>query len=152
MLSTIIGTAAGVAGSLIGGYKASKQLKKVRRMLGQQERDNRNWYDRRMNQDYTQTAAAQDAIRRTREYADQLLSRAEGSSMVHGNTSESMAAARRQAAQAVGNTTADIAAAGDQTRDAVEQQYIANQKEIQRRKMALWQQQAQNISKASSMI
>lgn len=141
-----------MAGSLFGGYKASKQMKKVRRMLAQQERDNRNWYDRRMNQDYTQTAQAQDAIRHTHEYADQLLSRAEGSAMVHGNTEESMSAARRQAAQAVGNTMADIAAAADQTRDAVEQQYIDNRQDIQRRKMALWQQQAQNISKATSMI
>ena len=148
MIGAIISAAGGLAGSLIGGYKASKQMKKVRRMLNRQEVDNRNWYDRRMNQDYTQTAQAQDAIRRTREYADQLMQRAEGNAMVNGATEESMAAARQQAAQAVGNTMADIAAAGDQTKEAVEQQYLANKDDIQRRKMALLQQRAQNISKA----
>ena len=148
MYGAIISAAGGLAGSLIGGYKASKQMKKVRRMLNRQEVDNRNWYDRRMNQDYTQTAQAQDAIRRTREYADQLMQRAEGNAMVNGATEEAMAAARQQAAQAVGNTMADIAAAGDQTKEAVEQQYLANKDDIQRRKMALLQQQAQNISKA----
>ena len=149
MYGAIISAAGGLAGSLIGGYKASKQMKKVRRMLNRQEVDNRNWYDRRMNQDYTQTAQAQDAIRRTREYADQLMQRAEGNAMVNGATEESMAAARQQAAQAVGNTMADIAAAGDQTKEAVEQQYLANKDDIQRRKMALLQQRAQNISKAA---
>ena len=148
MIGAIISAAGGLAGSLIGGYKASKQMKKVRRMLNRQEVDNRNWYDRRMNQDYTQTAQAQDAIRRTREHADQLMQRAEGNAMVNGATEESMAAARQQAAQAVGNTMADIAAAGDQTKEAVEQQYLANKDDIQRRKMALLQQRAQNISKA----
>ena len=149
MYGAIISAAGGLAGSLIGGYKASKQMKIVRRMLNRQEVDNRNWYDRRMNQDYTQTAQAQDAIRRTREYADQLMQRAEGNAMVNGATEESMAAARQQAAQAVGNTMADIAAAGDQTKEAVEQQYLANKDDIQRRKMALLQQRAQNISKAA---
>ena len=51
MIGAIISAAGGLAGSLIGGYKASKQMKKVRRMLNRQEVDNRNWYDRRMNQD-----------------------------------------------------------------------------------------------------
>ena len=147
MWSAIISAAGGLAGSLIGGHKASREMKKVRRLLGQQERDNRNWYDRRMNQDYTQTAQAQDAIRRTREYADQLMRRAEGNAMVNGATEESMAAARSQAAQSVGNTMADIAAAGDQTKEAVEQQYLANKLDLEQRKMALMQQKAQNISK-----
>ena len=148
MVASIIGAAAGLAGSLLGGYKASKAMKKVRRLMAEQSRDNRNWYDRRMNQDYNQTAEAQDAMRRTREYADQLLRRAEGNRIVNGGTDEALATAQRVATQAVGDTMAGIATAGTQTKDAVEQQYIENRRALQQQKMGYYLQKAREISKA----
>jgi len=150
MIGTIINAAAGVAGSIIGGLKASREMKKVRRLIGQQERDNQNWYDRRVNQDYTQTAAAQDAIRRTRQYADELIRRAEGNSIVNGATQETLAEARRQASQAVGNTIASLAAEGDAIRQATEQQYRRNKRHLIQQRIALHQQKAQNISQAAT--
>lgn len=150
MIGTIINAAAGVAGSIIGGLKASREMKKVRRLIGQQERDNQNWYDRRVNQDYTQTAAAQDAIRRTRQYADELIRRAEGNSIVNGAAQETLAEARRQASQAVGNTMASLAAGGDAIRQATEQQYRRNKRHLTQQRIALHQQKAQNISQAAT--
>ncbi len=150
MIASIIGAAAGLAGSLLGGYKASKAMKKVRRLMSEQNRDNQNWYDRRINQDYSQTAEAQDAMRRTREYADQLMRHAEGNRMVNGGTEEALASAQRQATHAVGDTMAGIAASGTQTKEAVEQQYLENRRALQQQKMGYYLQKAREISKAAS--
>ena len=88
-----------MAGSVFGGYQASKAMRRVRAMLKEQQRDNQNWYDRRMNQDFGQTAEAQDAMRRTREYAEELSRKADGARAVSGGTEESGIAAKAQAAR-----------------------------------------------------
>ncbi len=150
MIGAIISTAAGVAGSLIGGYHASKAMKKVRRMIDRKDQENQTWYDRRMNQDYTQTAQAQDAIRRTREYADELIRRAEGVNVVNGGTQEALMEARRQASKAVGDTMADIASSADQTKKNVEMQYRRNRSNIMQQRQAILKQKAESISRAAS--
>ena len=75
-----------MAGSIFGGYQASKAMKKSRRLLEAQLRDNQNWYDRRMNQDYTQTASSQAAMKRAMEYAEQLNRKADGQAAGNGTT------------------------------------------------------------------
>ena len=75
-----------IAGSIFGGYKASKAMKRARKMLDEQATDNQNWYDRRMNQDFTQTASAQNAMRRAIDYAEQLNRKADGNAAVMGGS------------------------------------------------------------------
>lgn len=152
MLSTLLTTAAGVAGSVFGGYEASKSMHRVRQMLRQQQRDNQNWYDRRMNQDFSQTAEAQEAMRRTREYAEELGRRAEGSLAVSGGTEESQVAAKAAAAKAVGDTQAAIAAGGTQAKEAVEQQYLRNREALRNVETELEKQKAKEIAKAATQI
>ena len=43
MVGSIIGAAASLAGTIFGGYQASKAMKKSRRLLEAQLRDNQNW-------------------------------------------------------------------------------------------------------------
>ena len=88
MVGSIIGAAASLAGSIFGGYQASKAMKKSRRLLEAQLRDNQNWYDRRMSQDYTQTASSQAAMKRAMEYAEQLNRKADGQAAVNGTTTD----------------------------------------------------------------
>ena len=152
MLSTLLTTVGGVAGSVFGGYAASKSMRRVRQLLRGQQRDNQNWYDRRMNQDFGQTAEAQEAMRRTREYAEDLGRRAEGTRAVSGGTEETGIAAKAEAAKMVGDTAATIAAGGTQSKEAVEQQYHRNRQAILNAETELEKQKAKEIAKAASAI
>ena len=137
-----------MAGSVFGGYQASKAMRRVRAMLKEQQRDNQNWYDRRMNQDFGQSAEAQDAMRRTREYAEELSRKADGARAVSGGTEESGIAAKAQAAKIVGDTAATIAASGTQAKDTIEQQYLANRQTIKSTETELEKEKAREIAKA----
>ncbi len=137
-----------MAGSVFGGYQASKAMRRVRAMLKEQQRDNQNWYDRRMNQDFGQTAEAQDAMRRTREYAEELSRKADGARAVSGGTEESGIAAKAQAAKIVGDTAATIAASGTQAKDTIEQQYLANRQTLKSTETELEKEKAREIAKA----
>ena len=148
MITTLLSTAGKLAGSVFGGYQASKAMRRVRAMLKEQQRDNQNWYDRRMNQDFGQSAEAQDAMRRTREYAEELSRKADGARAVSGGTEESGIAAKAQAAKIVGDTAATIAASGTQAKDTIEQQYLANRQTIKSTETELEKEKAREIAKA----
>ena len=148
MITTLLSTAGKMAGSVFGGYQASKAMRRVRAMLKEQQRDNQNWYDRRMNQDFGQSAEAQDAMRRTREYAEELSRKADGARAVSGGTEESGIAAKAQAAKIVGDTAATIAASGTQAKDTIEQQYLANRQTIKSTETELEKEKAREIAKA----
>ena len=148
MITTLLSTAGKLAGSVFGGYQASKAMRRVRAMLKEQQRDNQNWYDRRMNQDFGQTAEAQDAMRRTREYAEELSRKADGTRAVSGGTEESGIAAKAQAAKMVGDTAATIAAGGTQAKDTIEQQYLANRQTLKSTETKLEKEKTREIAKA----
>ena len=152
MLSTLLTTAAGVAGSIFGGYEASKSMRRVRQLLKAQERDNENWYARRMNQNFGQTAEAQDAMRRTREYAEELGKQADGIRAVNGGTEEAGIAAKAEAAKMLGDTAAAIAANGTLTKDTIEQQYLRNRQAMKNAEAELEKQKAREIVKAARNI
>ena len=152
MLSTLLTTAAGVVGSIFGGYEASKSMRRVRQLLKAQERDNENWYARRMNQNFGQTAEAQDAMRRTREYAEELGKQADGIRAVNGGTEEAGIATKAEAAKMLGNTAAAIAANGTQAKDTIEQQYLRNRQAMKNAEAELEKQKAREIVKAAGSI
>ena len=137
-----------MAGSVFGGYQASKAMRRVRAMLKEQQRDNQNWYDRRMSQDYTQTASSQAAMKRAMEYAEQLNRKADGQAAVNGTTDLRPAAEREQANQLMEHTLTNIAASGNAAKEAIEQQYLENKDELTQKRRNLYERKAQEISKA----
>lgn len=46
----LIGSAIGAVGSIFGGIKASKAMKKAKRNVEAQRQKNQDWYDRRYNE------------------------------------------------------------------------------------------------------
>ena len=148
MVGSIIGAAASLAGTIFGGYQASKAMKKSRRLLEAQLRDNQNWYDRRMSQDYTQTASSQAAMKRAMEYAEQLNRKADGQAAVNGTTDLRPAAEREQANQLMEHTLTNIAASGNAAKEVIEQQYLENKDELTQKRRNLYERKAQEISKA----
>lgn len=153
MLLGAIGAGLGIAGSIgpaiFGGSKASKAAKQANKLIEQQQKDNQAWYDRRYNEDYSQTAEAQNLMNYAREQAEKLFRRAEGAAAVTGATEESVARAKRDANEMLSQTASNIAAQGTARKDAIEQQYLNTKNGLTQQQVANLQQKAQNISAAA---
>ena len=131
MIGSLIGGALGLAGSIYGGIKASEAVKNVKGNIEQQQADNQAWYDRRYNEDYTQSATAQNILRQNAEEYKRRNAAAAGMAAVGGGTEESVAATKEANAKALADATANIAAAGDARKDRIEQQYMQNKRGLQ---------------------
>ncbi|MDD5838679.1 MAG: hypothetical protein PUC94_01310 [Bacteroidales bacterium] len=124
MIGSIIGAGLSAVGSIFGGISASKAMKKVKKNLEAQKQANRDWYDRRYNEDATQRADAQRILSLTEESIRNRNRQAAGAQAVMGGTEESVAASKAANSQALANATAQIAANGDNRKDMVEQTYL----------------------------
>ena len=113
----LIGSALGAVGSIFGGISASKAMQKAKQNVKQQARKNQDWYDRRYNED------AENIRNRNRQAA--------GTQAVMGGTEESVAAAKAANNQALADATAQIAVNGERRKDAIEQQYLERDAELQ---------------------
>lgn len=155
LLSAIgaIGAGLGIAGSvgsaIFGGSKASKAANQANKLIEQQQTDNQKWYDRRYNEDYSQTAEAQNLMNFARNEAEKQFRRAEGAAAVAGGTEESVARAKRDANEMLSQTASNIAAQGTARKDAIEQQYLNTKNSLTQQQVQNLQQKAQNISAAA---
>ena len=153
MLLGAIGAGLGIAGSvgsaIFGGSKASKAANQANKLIEQQQKDNQAWFDRRYNEDYSQTAEAQNLMNFARQEAEKQFRRAEGAAAVTGATDESVARAKQSANEMLSQTASNIAAQGTARKDAVEQQYLNTKSSLTEQQVANLQQKAQNISAAA---
>lgn len=126
----LIGSALGAVGSIFGGISASKAMKKAKKNVQNQLKENQDWYDRRYNEDATQRADAQRVLSLTEESIKNRNKAAAGTQAVMGGTEESTAAAKAANNQALADATAQIAVSGEQRKDAIEQQYMENKQDL----------------------
>ena len=141
--------AAGLASSLYGGYKSSQEAKKAERRQRAKEAADRAWYTRRYNEDYLDTAAGQNLVRRAKDYAQQNWKRAAGAQAVTGGTDAATQMAKDAGNKMVGDTLANIAAT-DQSRKAdVDRIQRANENQYAQMDMARHMNQANNITAAA---
>lgn len=125
-----IGSAIQGLGSIFGGLAASKAMKKAKQNLENQREMNRNWYDRRYNEDATQRADAQRILAQTEEMIKNRNKAASGTAAVMGGTEESVAATKAANANAIANATAQIDANAVARKDDVESTYLNNDAKI----------------------
>lgn len=147
-LGSLIGGAMKIGGSIFGGIKASQAMKQVQKNLEQQQRENQDWYDRRYNEDATQRADAQRMIAMTNEAIKQRNKAAAGTAAVMGGTEESLAATKAANASALADTAANIAIAGANRKDQIENQYMTKKDSINDKLNNLQTQKANNIINA----
>jgi hypothetical protein len=124
MIGSLIGAGLGIAGSIIGGIKASQAMKKARQGVESQRQKNQDWYDRRYNEDATQRASAQAILTRTEEAIKNRNRAAAGRAAVTGASEESVAAEKQANADAIAQATSKIAEDGDARKDKIEQTYL----------------------------
>ena len=144
----LIGSGIGAAGAVFGGISASKAIKKQQRNIEDQRKKNQDWYDQRYNEDATQRADAQRVLSQTQDMLKRQTDAAEGSAAVGGGTDESVAQAKAQANDTLGNVMSNINSAADARKDEIEQTYQANDNAYMEQLNNLEQKKAENISQA----
>lgn len=151
MLAATIASAAAALGSAIyGGIKSSQANNRARRLLQNQQNENKAWYDTRMSEDYTQRADVQAAIQRQRELLNEQYQRAKATNVVAGGTDESLALQKEAANKAVAQTMTDVAAQSAAYKDNVERQYRAQDYALNQQQVINQQQQAAQTAQAAS--
>lgn len=130
ILGSAIGGAIGIGAGIFGGISASKAMKKVKRNLEGQMKENQSWYSRRYNEDATQRADAQRILSMTNESIRQRNQQAAGVQAVMGGTEESVAAAKAANNQALAEATSQIAVAGERRKDQIESQFMQKKAEL----------------------
>lgn len=144
----VIGSAIGAAGSIFGGIKASKAMKKAKRNVEAQRQKNQDWYDRRYNEDATQRADAQRILTQTEESIKQRNKAAAGSAAVMGGTDESVAAVKEANNKTLADVTSQIAADAETRKDNIEATYLQNDNALAEQINAIEQGKAQAIGQA----
>lgn len=130
IFGSAIGGALGIGGAIFGGISASKAMKRAKKMVEEQKKENQDWYDRRYNEDSTQRADAQRILTQTNEAIRQRNQAAAGSAAVMGGTEESVAATKAANAQAIADATSQIAVNGERRKDQIESQYMQTKADL----------------------
>lgn len=150
LISSILGGVGALGSAIYGAVKSSQANKRARQLIQDQRDENRRWYNTKMNQDYTMRTDVQNAINKQRELLDEQYKRAKATNVVGGGSDESLALQKEAANKSLADTTADIAAAGANYKDQVEQQYRANDAALNQQQAQSYQQQAAQTAQAAS--
>ena len=148
IIGSAIGGALGIGASIFGGISASKAMKKVKKNLEGQMKENQDWYDRRYNEDATQRADAQRILTMTEESIKNRNRQAAGAQAVMGGTEESVAATKAANNQALADATSQIAVNAEARKDQIEQTYQQKDAQINDALNNLEINKAQAISSA----
>jgi len=118
-----ISLATSIGNAIFGSSSARKQRREQLKELHRQKENNRNWRDRRYNEDATQRADAQRMLRRTNEGIKKRTQAAYGRKAVVGGTDASMATTQRENAKAVGDALGDIVVNAESRKDDIDKDF-----------------------------
>ena len=93
--------------------------------LSQREADNKSWYNANALADYTNRSDVQNLIRILRENLNKQNKATANSAVVTGATPEAQAVAKEQSNKVIADTYANIGALGQQYKDRITDQYLA---------------------------
>lgn len=148
-IGALIGAVGGLASSLIGGAASSSAAEAAERRQRQQEAKENAWYTRRYNEDYIDTAAGQNLVRRAKEFAKSQWKKASGAQAVAGGTDASVAMAKEAGNRMMGDTIADIATADLNRKQRVDEQHRAAEQQFAQNDINREMQRANNIKEAA---
>lgn len=143
-----ISAGAAIGSTVYGGITASKNARKQRREIEKRKRNNKNWFDRLYNEDYTQRADAQRLLTMTEERIKQRNKDAAGTAAVMGGTPELTAANNEANSKEIADVTSAIAAAGAERKDKIESEYRSREDAAEDLLMQMRQQKDANTSAA----
>ena len=148
-IGAAIGAIGGIASSLIGGSAASDAAKEARRERERAEAKENAWYNRRYYENYLDTAAGQNLVRRAENIYKRGLKQAVGAAKVAGGTDASVAMAKEALNKGVGDTIANIAATDSDRKAQVDNIHMRNEQNFAQQRQTEQMQRAQNITNAA---
>lgn len=148
-IGTAIGVVGGIASSLFGGGAASAAARAAENRQRRQEAKENAWYNRRYNEDYLDTAAGQNLVRRAKEYAKENWRKAAGAQAVAGGTEAATQMAKDAGNKMVGDTFANIAATDQMRKAQVDNMHRQAEQNFAQMDMNRELQRAQNITSAA---
>ena len=141
--------ASSLASSVIGGFQASKAAKEAERKQRDMEARENAWYLRNYNQNYLDTAAGQNLVRRAKEFAKENWRKAAGAQAVAGGTDAATAMAKEAGNKMMGETLSNVAAADLERKNQVDNIHMKNQQNFGQMDMAREKGRAQNVTNAA---
>lgn len=148
-IAAAAGAAVSLASSLIGGAAASKAEEAAKRRQRRMESEEEAWYNRRYNEDYADTSAGQNLLRRARDFRDENVRRAEGARAVAGGTDAAVAQAKEAGNRMMGETVANIAATDQQRKVQADNAHRNARMEFAQMDMDREHRRAANITNAA---
>jgi len=148
-IATAIGVVGGLASSLLGGSAASRAAREAENRQRRQEAKEDAWYNRRYNEDYVDTAAGQNLVRRAKEYARNQWRKAAGSQAVAGGTDAAAQMAKDAGNKMMGDTIANIAATDQHRQASADTLHRQAEAQFAQQDMNRELQRAQNITNAA---
>lgn len=122
---TIAGLVGGLLSAGYGAWKQSKAAKEEQKANSQLKAAQQAWYDRNYYQDYLNTVEAQNALKRVRNAWDERVREARARQVISGGTPAQLAAVQEAGAEAMGEAVGNLAAQGQQNRQAIDAQKLA---------------------------
>lgn len=138
--------AASLVTSVAGGIASRNRARRGRRAVNASKREEEAWYNRRYNEDYADTKAGQNLIRKAKDFARQQVKRAEGHAAVAGATDAQVQMMKDSTNKMVGDTIANIGAADQERKARVDDMHRKSQMGFAQEEAAYHAQQAQNIA------
>lgn len=148
-VATAIGAGAGLLSSVIGGSQAARAARRAERRQREWEAREGAWYNRRYNEDYVDTAAGQNLVRRAKEYAKDQWKKAAGAQAVSGGTEAATQMAKDAGNKMVGDTIANIAATDQQRKAQIDSMHRQQEANFAQMDMNRELNRAQNITQAA---
>jgi hypothetical protein len=148
-VAAAIGAAAGIAPIIFGGVSAAHVAEEARKERRQAESKEHAWYNRRYYEDYLDTAAGQNLVRRAKDFAKENWRKAAGAKAVAGGTDAATAMAKESGNKMMGDTIANIAAADSQRKAQIDNMHMQNEQRFAQQRQAEQMQRAQNITNAA---
>lgn len=149
-VAAAIGAGAGILSSLYGGAKAGAAARKAQGYLNASEADEQAWYDKTYNQNYADTAAGQNLLRKANDFAEQNWKRAEGAARVAGGTETAAARAKEAGNKMMGDTVATIASNDTSRKDSIDMAHRQRKQQTTGMRMDIENNRAAQITQAAS--
>lgn len=120
----LLGTIIKGGASIWGGSKQAEEMQAAENIAINGAKALQANYDRRSNANYTQRGDAQRMFTLTKEILKDRSLAADRTAAVMGGENERAARIRQEGVEALGNTAADIAAAGAKYKDDLDENYL----------------------------
>lgn len=141
-----------MVGAAMGAIAGAKAYRNQMKNLRQQERENRNWYDRRYNENATERADSVALNEQAKQHFAEQMAQHQGTAAVMGGTNAQLAAEKNAEASGYAGIQAQRQQMADTRKDTIENKYMENKTNIQNKMLEMEAQRAQSIQQAAGQM